>query len=66
MTDVLKADGPSVFRIGFDPADFAKLPHFQREQLWYHFERVLMGEASAVSEWEHHHLKVDLRPWKRS
>ena len=65
VAKVLKAEGPSVFRIGFDPVEFAKLPHFQREQLWYHFERVLMGETSAISEWELKGLKVDLRPWTK-
>lgn len=62
---VLKADGQSVFRVGFDPVAYAKLPHHQREKLFYHFERVLMGETSAVGEWEHNGLKVDVIPWER-
>ena len=63
MSEHLKATGPSVFRIGFDPKEYAKLPHHQREKLFYHFERVLMGEGSAPSEWEHCGLKVDVIPW---
>ncbi|WP_300974854.1 hypothetical protein [Sphingomonas sp. LHG3406-1] len=62
----LQATGPSILRIGFDPAAFAKLlPDQQQEFVRWYVARVLKGETSAVEEWERLGLKVDLRPWQR-
>lgn len=61
---ILKASGPSVLRIGFDPHQLASLRKEQVDDLAYHLIRVLRGEGSAVSEWEHLGLRVDLRPWR--
>ena len=64
--NLLKAEGPSILRIGFDPEEFRKLlPDQQQEFVRWHVVRVLTGKASAVEEWERMGLKVDLRPWKR-
>jgi hypothetical protein len=62
----LKADGPSILRVGFDPKQFAALRNDEREHFAYHLIRVLSGEGSAVSEWTHLGLKVDVVPWRRS
>jgi len=61
---ILKATGKSVLRIGFDPNEIAKLRAEQRSDLAYHLARILAGEGSAESEWEHVGIKVDLRPWQ--
>lgn len=61
----LKADGPSILRIGFDPEEFAKLlPDQQQEFVRWHVVRVLSGATSAVDAWENVGLKVDIRPWR--
>lgn len=65
-TPTLHATGPSILRIGFDPAEFAKLlPDQQQEFVRWHVARVLRGESSAVDEWERLGLKVSLVPWAR-
>lgn len=62
---MLKADGPSILRVGFDPKQFAALRNDEREHFAYHLIRVLSGEASAVSEWSYLGMKVDVVAWKR-
>ncbi|GAA4015421.1 hypothetical protein GCM10022280_12700 [Sphingomonas swuensis] len=62
---ILKAEGPSILRIGFDPAEFAKLLPDQRQELVrWHVARVLSGEESASEEWTRLGLRVELRPWE--
>lgn len=62
----LRAAGPSVLRIGFDPEQWRKLlPDQRQEFVRWHVDRLLAGEPSAVEEWERLGLKVDLRPWRR-
>jgi hypothetical protein len=46
----LKAEGPSILRIGFDPGRLRRLRHAEVEDIAYHIARVLTGEASAVLE----------------
>lgn len=62
----IEGQGPSILRVGFDPKRFAALRSDQRERLAYHLIRVLSGEASAVWEWSHLGLKVDVVPWRRA
>ena len=61
----LRASGPSILRIGFDPDEIASLRPEQRQDIAYHLVRLLSGEGSAQSEWEHAGMRVDLRPWLR-
>lgn len=61
---ILKAAGPSILRLGFDPARVATLRPEQVKDIAYHLARLLTGEGSAASEWEHFGIKVDLRPWE--
>ena len=61
----LKAEGPSILRIGFDPGRLGRLRHEEVGDIAYHIARVLTGEASAVLEWERNGMKVDLRAWNR-
>lgn len=63
MSKTLHADGPNILRIGFTPEQWRALLPDQRQQLFYHFNRVLSGETSAVSEWEFLGLRVDVKPW---
>jgi hypothetical protein len=65
LKSVVKATGPSILRIGFDPEKFAKLRPEQKTHVVYHLTRILEGEDSAVLEWEYFDMKVDLRPWQR-
>ena len=60
---ILRASGPSVLRIGFDPSEIAKLGPEQVTDVVYHLAGILRGEGSAASEWGHIGMKVDLRPW---
>jgi hypothetical protein len=46
----LKADGPSILRIGFDPERLSELRGTKVEDIAYHIARVLTGEARAVVE----------------
>ena len=63
---VLKAEGPSILRVGFDPAEFRKLLPDQQQQFAYHILRLFRGEGTAESEWGYMGLKVDLRPWTKA
>ncbi len=65
-SEILKATGPGILRIGFDPDQLASLRHEQVSDLAYHLIRVLQGQSSAASEWEHLGLKVRLDPWPRA
>lgn len=60
---ILKATGPSVLRIGFDPDRVASLRPEMRQDIAYHLARVLAGEGSAEDEWAHFGLRVALQPW---
>lgn len=60
---ILKATEPSILRIGFDPEQIAKLHPTQVDDIAYHLARILRGEGSAASEWEHVGLRVSLTPW---
>lgn len=61
---IVKADGPTILRIGFEPAAFAKLRTDEKEHVIYHLLRLLEGKGSAVMEWEHLSIKIDAVPWK--
>jgi hypothetical protein len=61
---VIKANGPSILRIGFDPQKFRSLSQSEQDHVVYHLTRLLSGEASAVLEWDHLGMKVDVVPWK--
>ncbi len=60
----VRATGPSIVRIGVEPERYRALRQSERDQILYHLDRVLGGEASAVTEWERAALKIDVVPWK--
>jgi hypothetical protein len=62
---IVKATGPSILRVGFDPESFKALREAQKEHVVYHLTRILAGEGSAASEWEYLGMKVSVVPWER-
>jgi hypothetical protein len=60
----IKAEGPSIVRVGFDPERIAKLRPTEVSDIAYHIARVIRGEASANTAWEHWGMKVDVIPWR--
>jgi hypothetical protein len=58
----LKASGPSVVVIRFDPAKFASLRRDEVGHAAYHIARLLAGEGTAESEWHHLGMKIVVRP----
>lgn len=63
---IVKATRPSILRVGFDPEAFASLRTDEKEHVVYHLMRIFSGEASAVFEWDHLGMKVNLAPWKQT
>lgn len=57
------AKGRCIVRIGVDPERIAKLRPTEISDIAYHLARVIRGEPSAIMEWEHWGLKVDVIPW---
>ena len=56
----LKATGPSVAVIHFNPRRTARLRGDEVDHLTYHITRLLTGEGTASSEWAHLGLHVEL------
>lgn len=57
----LKALGPSVVVIRFDPVKFASLRRDEVDHAAYHIARLLAGEGTAESEWTHLGMKIVVR-----
>ncbi len=62
MTRFLRAKGPSVAVIRFDATRTAGLRREQVDQLAYHIARLLTGEDTADSEWQHLGLSIEVEP----
>lgn len=61
----LAAKGRCVVRIGVDSERIAKLRPSEISDIAYHLARVIRGEPSAIMEWEHFGMKVDVIPWNK-
>lgn len=59
-SSILKATGRSVARIRFDSQQLAFLRREQVDHLSYHFGRLLTGQGTARSEWEHLGLDIEV------
>jgi hypothetical protein len=57
----LKAVGPSVAVIRFDPAQFASLRRDEVDHAAYHIARLLAGEGTAESECTHLGMTIVVR-----
>lgn len=59
---ILKAYGPSVAVIHFDALRVAALRRDEVNHLAYHVTRLLAGEGTASSEWQHLGLLIEVEP----
>ena len=59
---VLKAIGRTVALIRFDPARTGGMRGDERHHLAYHIGRLLTGETTAESEWEHFDIAIEVEP----
>jgi len=59
---VLKAVGPSVAVIHFDALRVSSLRRDEVEHLAYHVTRLLTGQGTARSEWQHLGLMIEVEP----
>lgn len=57
---VLKATGQTVARIRFDAGRTAGMRGDERHQIAYHVARLLAGEGTAASEWEHFGITIEV------
>jgi hypothetical protein len=59
---MLKATGCSVAVIRFDADHIARLRREQVDHIAYHVARLLTGDPTAASEWEHLGLRIEVGP----
>lgn len=57
----MKATGPSILTVRFDP-EKVRLGVDRSDSIAYHFSRLIRGEETADSEWEHNGLEARLEP----
>ena len=59
-SSILRAMGRSVARIRFDSRRLSFLRREEVDQLTYHVARLLTGQGTARSEWEHLGLDIEV------
>ncbi|MES2904566.1 MAG: hypothetical protein V4696_10310 [Pseudomonadota bacterium] len=55
----MQAKGPTTVILHFDTARTAALRESEMQHLTYHVTRLLTGERTAESEWQHLHITVE-------